>query len=286
MSVAEYQNRVDLELARLADRLTPVPSLQQACRYALLSPGKRVRPVLSLAIADAIGAGQDVMPSALSVELFHAASLVVDDLPCMDDDNERRGQPSVHRKFGEAVALLVSYSLIAEGYAGIYRNAQGLGESGVSGERAALEVLGCAAHNTGVFGVVGGQLLDLHPPSRDSSLLQKVLAMKTGSLFEISFVSGWLFGGGALKLLPVVKSVAQQFGLAFQVADDFGDFQEDAARSTGVNLVVDCGQSEALRIFENSSRLYRKGLVDLGLQSSILVSAMVQLEGAVSSAVG
>lgn len=118
--------------------------------------GKRLRPILVLMIADALGLGADVMPAALSVEFFHTASLIADDLPCMDNDDLRRERPSLHKVFGESVAILASYALIAEGYGAIARNGQNCPASAVI----CLEAVRRAA---GIRGATHGQFLDLSP---------------------------------------------------------------------------------------------------------------------------
>ncbi|MBU6446236.1 MAG: polyprenyl synthetase family protein, partial [Verrucomicrobia bacterium] len=155
-------------------------TLRDACEYALRGGGKRLRPTIVLMIAEALGFGADAMPAALSVEFFHTASLIADDLPCMDNDDVRRNRPSLHKVFGESAAILASYALIAEGYGGIYRN------SG-NNPKAAVICLEAATRCAGISGATGGQFLDLYPPDFSFETVQKIIYQKTVTLFEISF---------------------------------------------------------------------------------------------------
>jgi geranylgeranyl diphosphate synthase type II len=195
--------------------------LRDACEYALLSPGKRLRPQLVLMVAEAIGKKNNVMPVALGVECFHAASLIADDLPCMDNDDVRRNRPSLHKAFGESVAILASYALIAEGYGSIYRNHR------LHPEVEAMVCLEAATRCAGMNGATNGQFLDLYPPDRSLETIQKVMFQKTATLFEISFLFGWVFGGGRPESLPEVRKCAYHLGMAFQIADDLADEGQD-----------------------------------------------------------
>ena len=116
MQFESTRKRLEEEIRISIDQMGEKNTLRDACEYALLNGGKRLRPILVLMIAESLGAQHDVMPSALSVEFFHTASLIADDLPCMDDDHERRSRPSLHVAFGEDIAILASYALISEGY--------------------------------------------------------------------------------------------------------------------------------------------------------------------------
>ena len=127
------------------------------------------------------------MPAGLSVKFFPTASLHADDLPGMDNDDMRRNRPSLHKAFGESVAVLASYALIAEGYGGIYRNSQNSPES-------AVLCLEAATRCAGINGATNGQFLDLYPPNSDLDTIKKINYQKTVTLVEISFVFVWLFG--------------------------------------------------------------------------------------------
>src|SRR5262245_22928471 len=120
----QYKKVVESAIRQNIPKLGPKNPLRDACEYALLNEGRRFRPSLVLMIAEALGKGGDATQAALAIEYFHTASLVVDDLPSMDNDDERRSKPTVHKLYGEAAALLVSYALIAAGYGCIAENAK------------------------------------------------------------------------------------------------------------------------------------------------------------------
>ena len=118
-----YQKLIEEKLLESISRLGPKNHVRDACEYALLNGGKRFRPALVLMVAADIGYDVDVIPAALGIEYFHTASLIADDLPCMDNDDERRNKPTTHRVYGESTALLATYALIAAGYACVAENA-------------------------------------------------------------------------------------------------------------------------------------------------------------------
>lgn len=271
-SVEKYRERIAHEIEKNFSLVGPEGPLLDACKYALLSGGKRARPVLSLVIADALGGKGDALFGGLAVEFFHTASLVVDDLPSMDDDDERRSVPSVHKKFGEATALLVSYALIAAGYRALVKNVEVLKEvfgwDPAAADQAGIAVLENTTYNTGLYGATGGQFLDLAPPNLSIECLKDVVHKKTSSLFEIAFVSGWLFGGGSPLAVEQVKQAAAHFGLAFQIADDLGDMAQDFKNKRVVNFGNCFGQEVAEKMFHVEQEGLRAMLEGLGLGSS------------------
>lgn len=221
-----YQSQIEEGLRQALGNMGEKNRLRDACEYALTGGGKRLRPVLVLLIAEGLGHGLDVLPVALGVEFFHTASLIADDLPCMDDDDFRRNQPSLHKVFGEDVALLASYTLIAEGYGSILRNRQRMQQSpsfALKADRASVLCLDAATRCAGLQGATNGQFLDLYPPDQSLETLQKTMFQKTGTLFEIAFVFGWLFGGGDEALLETARKAAYHLGMAFQIRDDLED---------------------------------------------------------------
>ena len=256
--------------------------LLEACDYALSSGGKRYRPSLVLMIASALNKGADVRFAALSVEFFHTASLVADDLPSMDDDDERRHQPSVHKKYGEGVALLTSYALIAAGYECIIKNVCVLRDAKLSfsaeSDLIGMLALENATFNTGLNGATGGQFLDIAPPDFSLETLKEIIHKKTSSLFEIAFVFGWLFGGGDLKRLEEVKAAASHFGLSFQIVDDFGDRVQDIKNGRTINLVNVFGEEVAAQIFYEEIEAYKQKIRALGLGSTELFTVVDELK--------
>lgn len=248
--------------------------LRDACEYALLNGGKRFRPALVLMIAKALGYGIDVFPAALGIEFFHTASLIADDLPCMDNDDERRKKPTLHKVHGESVALLSTYALISAGYGCLAKNAEQIKESchphASQSDRLCVLALENVVENTGILGATGGQFLDLTPPNLTLSVLLEVIHKKTVTLFEISFVLGWIFGGGELSLLPLVKKSAYHFGMAFQIADDIGDMAQDQAHDHALNIANVCGKENALRMFHEEMEHFEQTLAGLNLGDSDL----------------
>ncbi len=117
-----HRDRIEQEIAKSIGSLGEKNKLRDACEYALTNGGKRFRPLIVILVAEALGNGLDVYESALSVEFFHTASLIADDLPCMDNDDERRDKPSLHKTYGETIALLASYALITAAFEKIYKN--------------------------------------------------------------------------------------------------------------------------------------------------------------------
>jgi geranylgeranyl diphosphate synthase type II len=193
--------------------------LEEAMRYSLLAPGKRIRPVLALATARAVGLEQrDVLPLAGAIELIHTYSLIHDDLPAMDDDELRRGQPTCHVKFGEDVAILAGDGLYAEAFRHLLTH-----------QRSAPErVLGAAAElaaATGVEGMVGGQYADVSADTpAGGAALRRLHELKTGRLIGASVLCVLLLAGivGEPATMPW-RRFATEMGLLFQIVDDILD---------------------------------------------------------------
>jgi len=272
----EYKQLIDKNLRQSIASFGEKTVLRDACEYSLLNGGKRFRPTVVLMVAKALGYGLDVSNSALAVEFFHTASLVADDLPCMDNDDIRRNKPAVHKVYGEAVALLVTYALIAAGYERIYRNGEVLRASkepfSSRWEQVCCLAVGNVAHNTGVQGACGGQFLDIFPPNVTEKMVREVLNKKTVTLFEATFLLGWLFGGGDLSCLEKVKTLAYHFGLAFQIADDLGDVAQDADNERSVNFAALLGPEKAIATIKQELELYHSILSQLKIDSEELRS--------------
>lgn len=276
-----YKQLIEQKLRENIEKIGPKSHLRDACEYALLNGGKRFRPALVFMIAKAIGWDADVTQAAMGIEFFHTASLIADDLPCMDNDDERRNKPTTHRVYGESAALLATYALISAGYACLAKNAQVIKESGHSfaqqGDFLSLLALENVAYNTGLYGATGGQYLDLVPPNLSLALIQEVIQKKTITLFEISFVLGWLFGGGDLNQLDVVKKSAAHFGMAFQIADDLDDMAQDLAHEHSINIANILGKEEAKHLFHEEISLFKQTLKDLKLNHNADIDALVRL---------
>ena len=226
---AQCQRRVD---AALNDLLQPpseaLQRLYQAMRYSVVNGGKRVRPLLVYAACEALGGvAQQADGAACAVELIHAYSLVHDDLPAMDDDDLRRGQPTTHKAFDEASAILAGDGL------------QSLAFAVLADERCnphaaelRLAMVACLAQAAGPAGMVGGQAIDLGSVGQrlDQAALESMHRHKTGALIEASVRLGALASGHAEEVaLKALNTYARAIGLAFQVQDDILDVESDTA---------------------------------------------------------
>jgi geranylgeranyl diphosphate synthase type II len=191
--------------------------LEEAMRYSLLAGGKRIRPVLALATARAIGTDPaDVLPAAAALELIHTYSLIHDDLPAMDDDELRRGRPTSHVVHGEDVAILAGDGLFAEAINLISERQQGAPERIV----AALATLTSA---TGVGGMVGGQYVDVSAGDLDADGLRRLHELKTGRLIAASVEMALILGGASEPDTSGYKRFASELGVLFQIVDDILD---------------------------------------------------------------
>lgn len=273
---AQYISLIEAKIEQSLASFGSKTSLVDAIAYSLKNGGKRFRPALVLVIAKALKKEKDASDAALAVEFFHTASLIADDLPCMDDDDKRRSVPSLHKAFDEATALLASYALISAGYDRIRLNCQ---------ENPALlpYAIETACRTTGIFGATGGQYFDLYADALNEEVLKEVIDRKTGALFELSFVFGWLFGGGSLEKLPLVKKMSFHFGTAFQLADDFLDYQEDKEEGR-INAPLIMGEKVALKWLEEELASFHQCLKELDLHSEELSYLADQLTVAISSA--
>lgn len=265
-----HQNRIEIGIKESIDYFGQKTVLRDSCEYALLTGGKRFRPSLALLIADCLGHGSDVLKAALAIEFFHTASLIADDLPCMDDDDERRNKPSLHKVYGESTALLTSYALIAAGYDFLTQNAEQIRNLNLPhshrSDALCLLAIQNVSQNTGIDGATGGQWLDLFPESMSHEKLRQIQQMKTVTLFEISFVLGWLYGGGGVEKLPLVKKSAQHFGFAFQIADDIEDQEQDKITGRSINWANLVGLDEALIMFDREMNEFKQTSRELGLK--------------------
>ncbi len=232
LAVSRVDPALDLAISRCAEALpTDGPPrahvaperLLEAMRYAVLAPGKRLRPALVLGAAKAVGgAVDDALPAACAVEMIHAYSLVHDDLPALDDDDTRRGRPSCHKAFGEALALLAGDALLTEAFA-LLCDGRPLqdGRPVPAGRRAAAAAE--LARAAGAGGMVGGQVDDIAGPPADAAAVEAVHRRKTGRLIQASVVLGALFGGGSASQVRALRSFGADLGYAFQLIDDVLD---------------------------------------------------------------
>ncbi len=204
----------------------------RAMRYGIFPGGKRIRPVLTLAVGDLFGAAQHlVLPFACAVEMIHAYSLIHDDLPALDDDDLRRGEPAAHKVFGEGMALLAGDGLLTEAFR-LMADAEAM--RGLAAD-VVVEVIRELAQAAGALGLVGGQALDLEAEEKDVDLptVEMIHVRKTGALILASIRIGAQLGGAAPGDLTKISRYGEYLGLAFQIADDILDAQEGAVTESG-----------------------------------------------------
>jgi len=213
------REQVDAYLAelRFPSRVPATDRLEEAMRYSLLAGGKRIRPVLALASASAVGHRPEaVLPLAAALELIHTYSLIHDDLPAMDDDDLRRGRPTCHVAYGEDVAILAGDGLYAEAFRHLLTAQQGPAERVLA---AAREL----ASATGVDGMVGGQYLDIAGWASTPDDLRRLHELKTGRLIAASVVCALILAGLEEDQLATWRRFASELGVLFQIVDDILD---------------------------------------------------------------
>lgn len=235
------------EDARTGGMFRP-PRLMAAMRHAVLGGGKRLRPFLTLAAAKACGCAPALaLDAACAVELVHCYSLVHDDLPSMDDDDLRRGRPTVHRAFDEATAILAGDALLTLAFEVV---AQPMAHPD-AGSRAALVL--ALARASGMAGMVGGQMLDLAaegrfeggtPQSLDAKQISRLQAMKTGALINMAVMAGGIVAGAGPGRMAALEAYGTALGAVFQIADDILDI-EASSEAMGKATAKDAAKGKA-----------------------------------------
>jgi geranylgeranyl diphosphate synthase type II len=224
MDITRYLEQKRVEVDRFLDEVipsavTPPVTLHESMRYSLLAGGKRVRPILTLAAAEALGPPPPgLMAVACSLELIHTYSLIHDDLPSMDNDDFRRGKPTNHKVYGEAMAILAGDALLTMAFDLISRPELMKGCDPVRQVRILQEL----AFGSGNLGMVGGQVFDIQAEHQDIDLraLQNIHKHKTGMLIRAAVRMGAIAGGANDRQLDDLSGYAEDIGLAFQIADD------------------------------------------------------------------
>lgn len=239
-----HLNLVEVALAKtlkpLSEKQPPeVVRLVEALAYSLLGGGKRLRPLLALAAAEAVGGcSRAALPGALAVEMVHAYSLVHDDLPAMDDDDLRRGRPTCHKVYGEATAILVGDALLTLAFETLAKyctktKSKAKAKGRRASERAAQATV-VLARAAGALGMVGGQALDLAFEGRveeiDEPMFMDMAGRKTGALISVALVLGGIFGGAVVPVQKRLHTLGIYLGLAFQIQDDLLNLQGNPAQ--------------------------------------------------------
>jgi len=199
------------------------PTVHRAMRYSVQAGGKRLRPILVIAGAEAVGAPPaTVMPTACALEMIHTYSLIHDDLPAMDDDDYRRGRLTNHKVFGDAVAILAGDALLTLAFKLVADNA-----ALVSDPRVVCDVVAAIAEASGTFGMVGGQVVDIESEGKaiTPETLEYIHRHKTAALLRGSLWVGARLGGADAAALAAIDDAGQSLGLAFQIVDDILDVE-------------------------------------------------------------
>lgn len=226
MTKLEFDNIMNNDISLVESRLTELlpkcsngqDEVVEAMKYSLVNGGKRLRPVFCLEFAKACGGDRfDALDFACAVEYIHTYSLIHDDLPCMDDDDMRRGKPSCHKQFGEATALLAGDALLTNAF-------QIVAGAELDASKIAL-ACGLLAQNAGVQGMVGGQVIDLKYESETPDIRQllAVHRLKTGALISAACLLGCIAAGADDKKISAASAFAYDLGVAFQIKDDILD---------------------------------------------------------------
>ena len=222
-----YEEQIGQELSRLYPDPGQVRQsvLYEAMAYSLTAGGKRLRPVLLLECCKMVGGdAEKAMPLALAIEMIHSYSLIHDDLPCMDDDDFRRGKPSCHKQFGEANALLAGDALLTGAF-------EQIGKATALSPEIRSRAVFLLAQAAGAAGMVGGQTIDLEIEGKrvDAQTLIGMYGLKTGALLKAACQLGVLAGGGSEEQIDRIGRYASAMGLAFQIIDDILDVVGDAS---------------------------------------------------------
>ncbi len=225
--LSEKRRMIDLALEQyLPEDEGPAADLIKAMRYSLFAGGKRLRPILCLASAEAVGgAAERAVPTACALEYIHTYSLIHDDLPVMDDDELRRGVPTNHMVFGEAVALLAGDGLLTEAFR-LMCSPEAI--RGIPPE-AIIKVVEIVAEAAGYRGMVAGQVADIQAEGKEASkeLLDFIHMHKTAALITASVLCGAIIGGGSEDQVSALRTYGRGIGLAFQISDDLLDVEGD-----------------------------------------------------------
>jgi len=274
--LSEYLTARRVEVDAALERVLPAPPqcpavVADAMRYSVMAGGKRLRPILCLASAEAVGGDRALaMPAACAIEFIHTYSLIHDDLPAMDDDTLRRGRPTLHVVAGEGMAILAGDGLHAEAFALLAREPRSTDPDLIGRKLRVIDVIATAA---GVEGMVGGQALDLAavtpdrqgrlPPPFDAEGLRLMHARKTGALIRASAAAGAIMGGGSDAAVSAIEACAGHLGLAFQIIDDILDVEgasADLGKTPGKDAATGKPTYPALFGLDASRRMARESL--------------------------
>lgn len=274
-----YKKKFNLKMSDIINAYVKDDNIKERIFYCL-NNGKRLRPIISIDICLKLGYKiEDVIKIATAIELIHNSSLIIDDFPCMDDDNFRRGKLAFHKKYsieeGQIIAQYIvnlAFKLINDNFSNYNSNLS--------------LIISNICKNLGILGVAGGQLIDASPLNiginkkdimsnqNNKKKIEDLFNKKTCSLFEIAFLSGYLSGNGNHNDIDLVISAAKDFGMAFQIYDDFDDIEQDKKRIEmnlyDPNYINNFGKEEALKKFNESLNQFKKTMNHLNLYSNVM----------------
>ena len=265
---AEKIERINAALESILKTSERPDRLLEAMTYSLMAGGKRVRSVLCVAAAEAVGGDlEDVLPAACALEMVHTYSLIHDDLPAMDDDDLRRGQPTCHKAFDEATAILAGDALLTLAFQTLSSIAAGSDQQAVKW----LRVIQLISHAAGYCGMIQGQMLDIASEGSQLTLneLKSLHRLKTGALIEVSSRCGAELADANSRQIQLLESYAQYIGLAFQVTDDILNVEGDPAimgKAVGTDKLRQKSTYPSLLGLEESKTFATK-LIDNALQA-------------------
>jgi geranylgeranyl diphosphate synthase, type II len=265
-----------------------------------LAGGKRLRSVLSLIIGESICSKINIDKLAVSVELLHNASLIIDDMPCMDNDKYRRGKETTHYKFGQKKAQMLVVYFLKQAFRLIHENYVEILNSDIKPKNFPLiflEIHKNINDNLGFLGAASGQYIDTCPMNKlidESSYkenynsldsLLKLIHLKTTTFFEISFVPSYLMCGGSMDNISILKDSVKYFGLAFQISDDFEDVEQDSKRVNNEynpNIICKFGVKKTKDIYLNALKQFNLAIGSLEMKHSVFQELCVFLNERVS----
>ena len=266
--IKNKNQQIKVALEEILHDSQPSEPIVEAMKYSLMAGGKRIRPVLCLAAAEAVGGKpQAVLPAACALEMVHTYSLIHDDLPAMDNDDLRRGKPTCHVAFDEATAILAGDALLTLAFE-VLSSVQFTGEHRASGWLKIIHIISTAA---GYRGMIRGQMLDMAAEGQHLTIdeLKSMHALKTGALIEASLLCGALLADARKRQVEILKTYARNIGLAFQVTDDILNVEGNPkimGKAVGTDKLREKSTYPVILGLE-TSRQFAKNLVDEALQA-------------------
>ncbi len=290
MDIERYLEEKRVEVEEALERYLPGEedfprTLHRAMRYSTFAGGKRIRPIFTIATAEALGRrGEEVMPLACAIELIHTYSLIHDDLPAMDDDDWRRGKPTCHKVYGEAMAILAGDALLTLAFEVIAAMGEDHDPSKV------MRVVREIARAAGSMGMVGGQAVDIESQGKsvDFPTLEYIHIHKTGALILASIRAGAMMAGAGTRELQALTDYGEAVGLAFQIVDDILDVEgerEVMGKETGVDALKGKATYPSLVGLDESKRRVEE-LIDRAISSLSVLGERASTLSAIARYIG